>query len=202
MYINKTALFRRDVFVVIVSRGGTEAKPEVSADHSPLRFLCGGDANRRAALPGMDLEAALHVVGDFGPFQKRAVAVLVLTQVSLSQNAGCVHQKPSAPQRRSSRLAVSTRRRYVASSRGAFARQRARFTVKTVSSEVTRPGALYRDRELYNMSLLINAENGGTSYKVFLHVLAGKMTISRTVVLTCQDTCRKNIISELSQQRT
>lgn len=159
-------MFRRNVFVVVVSEmgGRTEAKPEVSADHSPLRFLRGGDANRRAALPGMDLEAALHVVGDFGPFQKRAVAVLVLTQVSLSQNTGCVRQKPSAPQRRSSRLTVSTRRCYVASSRGAFDRQRARFTAKTVS-------ALYRDRQLYNMSLLINAENGGTSYKVFLPLM-------------------------------
>lgn len=145
--------------------GGTEAKPEVGADHSPPRFLCGGDANRRAALPGMDLEAALHVVGDFGPFQKRAVAVLVLTQVSLSQNTGCVRQKPSAPQRRSSRLAASTRRCYVASSR------RARFTAKTVSSDVSQPGALYRDRELCNMSLLISAENGGTSCKVFLQLM-------------------------------
>lgn len=30
---------------------------------------------------GMDIEAAFHTVGEFGPYQKRAVAVLVLTQV-------------------------------------------------------------------------------------------------------------------------
>lgn len=33
--------------------------------------------------PGMDLEEAFQVVGAFGPYQKRAVGVLVLTQVSV-----------------------------------------------------------------------------------------------------------------------
>lgn len=34
----------------------------------------------------MDLDEAFKVVGEFGPYQKRAVAVLVLTQVSEFKN--------------------------------------------------------------------------------------------------------------------
>lgn len=34
----------------------------------------------------MDLDEAFKVVGEFGPYQKRAVAVLVLTQVSVFKN--------------------------------------------------------------------------------------------------------------------
>ena len=33
----------------------------------------------------MDVDAAFLVVGEFGPYQKRAVAVLVVTQVSKAQ---------------------------------------------------------------------------------------------------------------------
>lgn len=61
-----------------------EANPEVVADQFDACFLFGGDANpenRPAALPGMDLEEAFQIVGEFGPYQKRAVAVLVVTQV-------------------------------------------------------------------------------------------------------------------------
>lgn len=39
-----------------------------------------------ARSPVMDLEEALKLVGEFGPYQKRAVAVLVLTQVSGGEN--------------------------------------------------------------------------------------------------------------------
>ncbi len=49
-----------------------------------MSLLRGCDAKperRLASLPGMDLEEALHVVGEFGPYQKRAVTVLLLAQV-------------------------------------------------------------------------------------------------------------------------
>ncbi|XP_065815850.1 solute carrier family 22 member 15-like [Labrus bergylta] len=54
--------------------------------HSSLS-LCGGDAKPRSCLSapfGMDLEEALQVVGEFGPYQKRAVAILLLTQVYMA----------------------------------------------------------------------------------------------------------------------
>ena len=68
-----------------------DAKPEVDADHTRSFFwfffsICCGDATperRLTAPPGMDLEEAYQVVGEFGPYQKRAVAVLVLTQVGV-----------------------------------------------------------------------------------------------------------------------
>lgn len=44
----------------------------------------------------MDLEEAFQVVGEFGPYQKRAVAVLVLTQVSVFENKCCRHEKQRA----------------------------------------------------------------------------------------------------------
>lgn len=34
-------------------------------------------------MPGMDVDEAFRVVGEFGPFQKRAVFVLSLTQVGI-----------------------------------------------------------------------------------------------------------------------
>lgn len=44
----------------------------------------------------MDLEEAFQVVGEFGPYQKRAVAVLVLTQVCERNRERCVDEKPGA----------------------------------------------------------------------------------------------------------
>lgn len=57
------------------------------------------DANTESRLPGMDLDEAFQVVGEFGPYQKRAVAVLVLTQVSSSKNEWCRCNETSCPGR-------------------------------------------------------------------------------------------------------
>lgn len=82
------------------NRGCGETKPEMSADCCRT-FLDSsvGDAEaesrpadqptgRPASPPGMDLEEAFQLVGEFGPYQKRAVAVLVLTQVG-KRETGC-----------------------------------------------------------------------------------------------------------------
>lgn len=53
------------------------------------RFLLfGRDANAEPPNLGMDLEEAFQIVGDFGAYQKRAVAVLVLTQVGKRKTRG------------------------------------------------------------------------------------------------------------------
>lgn len=54
-----------------------------------LSSSLGGDASSASSplgsrFGGMDIEAAFHTVGEFGPYQKRAVAVLVLTQVYMA----------------------------------------------------------------------------------------------------------------------
>lgn len=62
----------------------------------------------------MDLEEAFQVVGEFGPYQKRAVAVLVLTQVSVFENKCCRHEKQRALLGTWHSANVTERRRYVA----------------------------------------------------------------------------------------
>lgn len=41
------------------------------------------EAKGQVRLSGMDLEEAFRTVGEFGPFQKQALAIVVLTQVGL-----------------------------------------------------------------------------------------------------------------------
>lgn len=65
----------------------------------------------------MDLEEAFQVVGEFGPYQKRAVVVLVLTQVcERNREDVLMRNRPAAVTWRSAKL--SENRRYVASAGG------------------------------------------------------------------------------------
>ncbi|KAM4591540.1 solute carrier family 22 member 15 isoform 2-T2 [Odontesthes bonariensis] len=79
------------------------AKPEVS-DGLPFRAFplgCDASSERRLLAPlGMDIEAAFHVVGEFGPYQKRAVAVLVLAQVYMACQSMLIVLVGSTPEYR------------------------------------------------------------------------------------------------------
>lgn len=66
----------------------------------------------------MDLEEAFQVVGEFGPYQKRAVAVLVLTQVRERNRERCVDEKPGAAAVTWRSANLTEIRRYVAFSGG------------------------------------------------------------------------------------
>lgn len=60
----------------------------MSADSRRVSSLFGRDAETQPPDLGMDLEEAFQIVGEFGAYQKRAVAVLVLTQVGKRETGG------------------------------------------------------------------------------------------------------------------
>lgn len=68
----------------------------------------------------MDLDEAFQVVGEFGAYQKKAVAVLALTQVSVSLNVCYLHEKRRIPPISLRTANVTEKRRYVAFSWRAF----------------------------------------------------------------------------------